>query len=309
MGVEQGQPEPIRAAGVVVVRERDGVRQVLTVHRPAYDDWSLPKGKIEPNEHPATTAVRECDEETGLQVRLGPPLDSVQYLVGEHSKVVQYWAATCFGEEGVGDGDEVDRVEWFPVSEVDQRLGYPGDMQVVHQACAVPWTVPLIVLRHARAMKRADYRGKQDAERPLTGTGRSQSKALVPLLDAYGITRVVTSDAERCVQTIRRYAKSLDSRLIRDHAFSEEGHAEQPGRTRSHARRLAIATEPMVLCTHRPVLPTILTAIATTLGEDPQDPRWEPKLRPGGCLVIHRALHADGTLTVAATERHEPFAE
>jgi 8-oxo-dGTP diphosphatase len=74
-----------------------------------------------------------------------------------------------------------------------ERLQYPGDQEVVRQASELPWTV-LIVLRHARAMKRADFRGKQDAERPLTGTGRSQSKALVPLLDAYGITRVVTSD-------------------------------------------------------------------------------------------------------------------
>lgn len=302
-------PKPIRAAGVVVLRENEGEREVLIVHRPRYDDWSLPKGKVEPSEHPAVTAVRECDEETGLQVRLGPALSSVAYQVRGRPKSVQYWLATGVTEEGAGDGDEVDQIDWCPIAQAPERLQYPGDQDVVRQASELPWTVPLIVLRHARAMKRADFRGKQDAERPLTGTGRSQSKALVPLLDAYGITRVVTSDAERCVQTVRRYAKSIEARVVGDHALSEEGHAERVGRTRSHARRLATSTEPIVVCTHRPVLPTVLAAIASELGQDPADPQWEPRLRPGGCLVIHRAVQSDGTVSVAATERHEPFAE
>lgn len=301
--------EPIRAAGVVVLREVDGRTEVLTVHRPRYGEWSLPKGKVESNEIPVMTAVRECDEETGLQVRLGPPLNSVTYQVQGRPKIVQYWLAANVAEEGAGDGDEVDEVAWCPVTEAAEHLKYREDALIVAQACSTPATVPLIVLRHARAMKRVDFKGKDDAERPLTGGGRSQSKSLVHLLDAYGITEVVSSDAERCWQTVRRYAKYIDSAVMSDHAFSECGHAANERKTRNRARRVAINPEPIVVCTHRPVLPTVLGAIAEALGDDPQDERWDPRLRPGGCLVIHRAMQPDGTMTVAATERHEPFAE
>jgi 8-oxo-dGTP pyrophosphatase MutT (NUDIX family)/phosphohistidine phosphatase SixA len=307
--------EPIRAAGVVALREQDGITEVLIVHRNRDLAWSLPKGKVEPNEHPAVTAVRECDEETGLQVRLGPPLDSVSYLAEGQPKTVQYWVATCVGDVGFTSDEEVDEISWCPQAEALELLAYPGDRGVVEQALGMPRTVPLIILRHARAMKRADFKGKAefkgkaDAERPLTGTGRSQAKALVPLMDAYGITRVVTSDAERCTQTVRRYAKSIDARIVRDHAFSEEGHAARSEQTRSRASRLAVSTEPTVLCTHRPVLPTVLAQVAIKLGSDPEDPRWEPRLRPGGGLVIHRSMRPDGSFCVQATERHEPFAE
>jgi 8-oxo-dGTP diphosphatase len=94
-----------------------------------------------------------------------------------------------------------------------------------------------------------------------------------------------------------------------DHAFSESGHAANVRKTRNRARRVAVNPEPIVVCTHRPVLPAVLGAIAEALGDDPQDERWDPRLRPGGCLVIHRAMQPDGTMTVVATERHEPFAE
>lgn len=299
----------IRAAGVVVLRRSDAATEVLIVHRPRYDDWSLPKGKVEANEHPAVTAVRECDEETGHQVRLGPPLADITYLDSGRLKTVQYWVATSVNDEGFIPDDEVDQIAWCPVDEVHRRLDYPGDIGVVQQAGELPPTVPLVVLRHARAMKRADFKGKVDAERPLSGTGRSQAKALIPLLDAYGIDSVVTSDAERCYQTVRRHAKSIDVLPLRDQAFSEEGHGADPGLTAFRAGALAAVNAPTVLCSHRPVLPTVLTAIASELGADPAAREWEPRLRPGGCLVIHRALSEDGSHRCISTERHEPFAE
>lgn len=299
----------IRAAGVVVLRHHDAITEALVVHRPRYDDWSLPKGKVEANEHPAVTAVRECDEETGHHVRLGPPLNEITYLDGGRLKTVQYWVATSLHDEGFTPDDEVDQIAWCPVEEVHQLLDYPGDIGVVQQARKLPPTVPLVVLRHARAMKRADFKGKADAERPLSGTGRSQAKALIPLLDAYGIDSVVTSDAERCYQTVRRYAKSIDVLPLLDQAFSEEGHDVDPELTAARAGELAGMPAPTVLCTHRPVLPTVMTAIAGELQADPGGREWEPRLRPGGCLVIHRALPEDGSHLCISMERHEPFAE
>jgi len=305
-------PLIVRAAGVVVLRRSEhnqGVWEVLVVHRPSYDDWSLPKGKVEPNEHPAVTAVRECDEETGLHVRLGPPLADITYLDRGRLKTVHYWVATVVHDEGFIPDDEVDEITWCPVDQVHLLLDYPGDIGVVQQARELPPTIPLVVLRHARAMKRVDFKGKVDAERPLSGTGRSQAKALIPVLDAYGITSVVTSDAERCFQTVRRYAKSIETPASRESAFSEEGHAADAQLTRARAAELALTSEPTVLCTHRPVLPTVMSAIAAELGADPGQRTWEPRLRPGGCLVIHRAWHPGDLYRFIAMERHEPFAE
>lgn len=305
-------PLIVRAAGVVVLRRSEhnqGVWEVLVVHRPRYDDWSLPKGKVEPNEHPAVTAVRECDEETGLHVRLGPPLADITYLDRGRLKTVHYWVATVVHDEGFIPDDEVDEITWCPVDQVHLLLDYPGDIGVVQQARELPPTIPLVVLRHARAMKRVDFKGKVDAERPLSGTGRSQAKALIPVLDAYGITSVVTSDAERCFQTVRRYAKSIETPASRESAFSEEGHAADAQLTSSRAAELALTSEPTVLCTHRPVLPTVMSAIAAELGADPGQRTWEPRLRPGGCLVIHRAWHPGDLYRFIAMERHEPFAE
>lgn len=305
-------PLIVRAAGVVVLRRSEhnqGVWEVLVVHRPRYDDWSLPKGKVEPNEHPAVTAVRECDEETGLHVRLGPPLADITYLDRGRLKTVHYWVATVVHDEGFIPDDEVDEITWCPVDQVHLLLDYPGDIGVVQQARELPPTIPLVVLRHARAMKRVDFKGKVDAERPLSGTGRSQAKALIPVLDAYGITSVVTSDAERCFQTVRRYAKSIETPASRESAFSEEGHAADAQLTRARAAELALTSEPTVLCTHRPVLPTVMSAIAAELGADPGQRTWEPRLRPGGCLVIHRAWHPGDLYRFIAMERHEPFAE
>ena len=83
----------IRAAGAVLWRPAGRGTQVAVVHRPKYDDWGLPKGKLEPGEHPLLAAVREVSEETGLQVTLGQRLPPVRYLVDGQPKVVDYWAA------------------------------------------------------------------------------------------------------------------------------------------------------------------------------------------------------------------------
>ncbi len=109
------EPE-ILAAGAVVSRKGP---QVLLIHRPKYDDWSFPKGKLDPGEHAVTAAVREVAEETGVDVRLGPPLSDQRYLVGNGTvrpKRVHYWAGRVVGDDDVSTyrpNDEIDDVGWF----------------------------------------------------------------------------------------------------------------------------------------------------------------------------------------------------
>src|SRR3954462_13309233 len=104
-------PATVIAAGGVVWRERHGTRQVLLVHRPRYDDWSLPKGKLSQHEHVLLAARREIEEETGLQVLLGPPLGVQRYPIRKNGstaeKLVHYWSAVPTADGGFQPNDEV----------------------------------------------------------------------------------------------------------------------------------------------------------------------------------------------------------
>ena len=122
----------VLAAGGVVHRVRkDGEREILIVHRPRYDDWSLPKGKLEPGEMESEAALREVFEETGFDTALGPEMGAISYLdqQGRH-KVVRYWAMTLRGGEFLAN-DEVDEAEWHPVTEAAARLSYDRDRALV----------------------------------------------------------------------------------------------------------------------------------------------------------------------------------
>jgi 8-oxo-dGTP diphosphatase len=125
----------VRAAGGVVWRPADQAgRQILVVHRPRYDDWSLPKGKCDPGESDADCALREVEEETGYTCRLGPELPSTHYHDNKgRPKTVRYWAM----EPVAGDGNftpnaEIDEIRWLPVDEAVKLLSYDHDRPVVH---------------------------------------------------------------------------------------------------------------------------------------------------------------------------------
>jgi 8-oxo-dGTP diphosphatase len=300
--------EVIRAAGVVLLREDAGEQQVLIVHRPLREDWSLPKGKIDPGEHVIAAAIRECDEETGFTPVLGTPLPAQSYSVLSRPKVVNYWCARVRAEDGFAPDDEVDEIRWVPAGQAADHLTYPSDAGLVARAISLPETVPLVILRHTQAMKRSDFKGDDDHERPLSGRGRSQSKMIVPLLDAFGIETVHASSSRRCTETVRRLAKHLDQRVISEPDLTEEAFHDDPARSAARARALATEATPLVLCSHRPVLPTILDAMAETLVLDMSDSQWgriwDPKLPPGGFIVIHRAFTSDGHVHAVGVERH-----
>lgn len=121
----------VRANGGVVVRRGDGERTVLVVHRPRYDDWSLPKGKLDPGETDEECALREVEEEAGLRCELGIELPSTRYVDHEgRTKLVRYWAMTVI-DGSFTPNDEVDEVRWVTPDEARGLLTYPHDVDVV----------------------------------------------------------------------------------------------------------------------------------------------------------------------------------
>jgi 8-oxo-dGTP diphosphatase len=118
------------AAGGVVMR--DG--QVAVVHRPRYDDWSLPKGKLDPGETFEQAALREVEEETGLRCRLDRELPAVEYEVRGRPKLVRYWLMEVVSDPGFEPNDEVDQLRWLSPADAAALLTYDRDRGVLAAA-------------------------------------------------------------------------------------------------------------------------------------------------------------------------------
>jgi 8-oxo-(d)GTP phosphatase len=281
----------IVAGGAVVARRGP---EVLLVHRPKYDDWSFPKGKADPGEHVTVAAVREVAEETGLHIRLGPPLSSQHYTVrngATRDKRVYYWAGRVVGSDDVSTyrpNAEIDRVVWAGVDKAHRLLSYERDQQTLAEAAPhLKKSHPLVVLRHAKSTSRKKWK-KDDRERPLNGLGLLQAERLIPILGAYGVRRVLSSSSRRCWTTVSPYADvaALDLQVTRD--LSEED--ATPRAVTRHVHRLLERAEPATVCTHRPVLPHVYRALGVE----------DPELSPGALLVVH---HRHGQ--ILALEEHQ----
>jgi len=305
-----GQEASIRAAGVVVLDSPAEAteRRFLAVHRPHRHDWSLPKGKVDPGETTPCTAVRECDEETGYRVVLGARLPSTHYVSGDAHKSVDYWVGHVRADEGFAPDEEVDEIRWVPVSEASAFLTYSDNAAIVRLAAGAPSTTPLIILRHAKAIKRGDFDGGDDADRPLSGRGRGEAKTLVNILDAYGIERVYSSPFKRCISTVSRFAKTIDTKIHLEPALGESGHESDPEATAARVRELLDSPAPTVLCTHRPVLSTVISSLGRSLGLTEtaihDDLSWDSRLAPGAMIVVHRE-RTDAGPRALAVEQHQ----
>src|SRR5882724_7338062 len=123
---------PIEAAGGVLARETATGREFLVIHRRRYDDWCLPKGKLQPGETPEQAAVREVREETGYHVELGDFLGEVQYTVKGALKVVRFWNLHPLGpSHGIEDSGEVQEVVWLSSEDALARLDYPLERKIL----------------------------------------------------------------------------------------------------------------------------------------------------------------------------------
>jgi 8-oxo-(d)GTP phosphatase len=292
------QTKPILAGGAVVSRV-DPVRgiEVLIIHRMRYNDWTLPKGKLDAGESLPACAVREVLEETGVTIRLGVPLDTVRYDTAKGAKQVEYWGGTVLETAPRPPDDEVDVVSWLPVRAAVDRLTHAPDHFLVQQHLEQPPTTPLIILRHAKAMDRKDW-SKKDTARPVNARGRRQSRLLVPMLGAYGIMNLVSSTSARCIGTLEPYARARQLTMAKFSQLTEEVGGDDPRAVAKLILKLRtqiLATgEPTAICVHRPVLPHILDALDMA----------PTTLVTGELLVAH--LTSDGE--VHAVERHRPQA-
>ncbi|WP_314780224.1 NUDIX hydrolase [Actinomyces massiliensis] len=323
----------VRAAGALVWRERRGRLEVLLVHRPRYDDWSFPKGKVEPGESVRTCAVREVAEETGARIALGQPLETIRYKLSDgRRKRVHYWAARELADDEPGararaavapaSAREIDDVTWVRVKKARGMLTHAVDRDLLGSLVDLwedgkldTWT--FVLVRHARAVKRSVWnrpktRDKEtnEATRPLTDDqGEVRARALVPVLAAYGVGRVVSSPWRRCMDTVAPYARAAGIDIVAEPALTELAHAD----SRKAARKvvsdvLRHRDVPVALCTHRPVLPSVMEVISRYApGKLLRSvPDRDPWLKTGEIMVVHLARRPRGRIRAVAIEKQRP---
>lgn len=230
----------VRAAGAVLWRpgRRDSAVEVGLIHRPRYDDWSLPKGKVDPGETEPVTAVREVYEETGHRVHLGRRITTVSYPVEQGTKKVRYWAACTLGGSFT-PGREVDDLIWLPVPAAIKKLSYSADRKVLRRFAKYPAnTRTVLVVRHGTAGSKHRFKG-DDAKRPLDKKGRAQAEALVGQLLAFGASDVYAADRVRCHQTVEPLAEELGVVIGNEPALTEEAYAANPKGGRRRVLQIA----------------------------------------------------------------------
>lgn len=247
----------ILASGGVVLRPADDTRagfQVLVVHRPRYDDWSLPKGKDEPGEAPEAAAVREVWEEAGQQARIISPLGESSYQTLAGPKLVRWFAMRALGRNQFEPNGEVDRIVWVEPEEAARLLNYSRDRDLVTNVDgpALLSTGTLFLVRHAAAGDRSTWTD-DDRLRPLTTKGEAQAEGLARLLSDRGVERIISSPYLRCTHTVEPLAHKLGLEIEIDDSLAE-GSGGKP------VRRLVrdLAGTNAVLCSHGDVIPELL---------------------------------------------------
>ncbi len=284
------------AAGAVVVREGDAGPEVLLVHRVDHDGWVLPHDTLDPDEYPAGCAARRTLEQTAVGVRIGVPLGQVSRADGHRSLQVAYWRAVAVSVGRHHPTDDVDRVAWLPATEAAVLVA-TEERGLIERAVELPESVPVLVVRHGKAMLRADWSGRDQA-RPLTSRGRRQSQRLAALLEAFGVGRLASSTSIRCMKTLQPFAKLHRLEVVGWTTLSEEQAEQNLKAVEKLIQRLAKeAVEsgtPLAICGHRPVLPTMLA----TLGIPNR------ALRPGTTVIAHLGPSGE----TVAVEHHRPRA-
>lgn len=298
----------VLAAGAICWRIQQKQLQVLLVHRPRYRDWSWPKGKHDDGETLPETAVREVDEETGLQVSLGIPLPHTDYQISAGLKRVYYWAAEVTEQDAQPDGKEVDDVRWCTPDQARELLSNPTDIEPLdvlvraHRRKELR-TWRLVVLRHAKAKPRSSW-SRAEGDRPLAATGQRQAAAVKRLLMSWWPERVVTSPWVRCVATISPYAKASNAKVKLVDALTEANHQRKPHKTAAAVEALFDKRRDVVLCTHRPALPTVFRQLAKHLATGLRNslPREDPYLSPGEIVVCQVVGER-----IVSVEQYKPF--
>ncbi|GLY66981.1 NUDIX hydrolase [Amycolatopsis taiwanensis] len=254
-----------RAAGALLWREtRDGVR-IAVVHRPAYDDWSLPKGKLDPGETLPEAAVRELAEETGYRATLGRRLRTVRYPVADGTKTVVFFSAAA-GAGAFSPNGEVDELRWLSPHEAETMLSYGTDVDVVRSFTLLPASLTtLLLVRHAKAGKRDEWGGEDDL-RPLSPAGLRQAQGVRKLAPLFGVDRVFSAPPLRCRQTVEGIVTDLGVQIGLEPALSERGYLADPARGRSRLSAIVAAGGTPLVCSQGGVIPDVVGLLARRAG-------------------------------------------
>jgi 8-oxo-dGTP pyrophosphatase MutT (NUDIX family)/phosphohistidine phosphatase SixA len=283
----------IPAAGAVLWRSVNGssAPEVAIIHRPRYDDWSLPKGKVDGGETEPVTAVREVHEETGYLSHLGRRLAFVKYPVEQGIKQVRYWTARALDGDFM-PGAEVDDLVWLPVEDAMAKLIYPHDRKVLRRFDQLPAdTHTVLVVRHGRAGSKDRYKG-DDKMRPLDKYGRAQAESLVGPLLAFGAASLYAADRERCRQTLEPLAEELGATIKMEPGLTEEAYWESRKKARHRMLEIAASDGTPVICTQGRVIPDLIAWWCERDGVRPDKSRN----RKGSVWVLS---FADGKLIAA----------
>jgi 8-oxo-dGTP pyrophosphatase MutT (NUDIX family)/phosphohistidine phosphatase SixA len=260
---------PIQAAGGVVWRlgeNEDGAKvEVAIIHRPRYDDWSIPKGKLAPGETLLEGAIREVHEETGYRVQPGRPLGEVRYLKksggGAREKVVHYWAMRALSG-AFSPSQEVDELRWLPLDEAHELVTRATDREVLERfSRRPPLTGSVLLLRHGSAGSRSKWEG-DDALRPLDETGEEQAEELVRLLSRFGVEDIISADYVRCVESVRPLSEALGVPVRQDPLLSERGFPGREDEAVELVRNLGRPGGAVVACSQRDVIPVLVARLA-----------------------------------------------
>ena len=278
--------EAISAAGAVVWRKhKDNFTEVAIIHRPKYDDWSFPKGKIEVGESLIACAHREVLEETNLQTEFGPHLGQVEYFTPDGLKKVTYWSAKVIAEKPFRANTEVDQLKWIPITKVIEVLTNETDKEIFDKFVKVKFnSKPFILLRHAKAITREEWQGEDD-DRPLSSSGQNQAMRLLSTYQVFNIDQIHSSDAVRCYDTVKSMAKGLDIKLEVSSKLSESTYKKDKEKAFDYVRELIKEDKSILICSHNPILPKMLNKL-TKKSEIEAD---EDKLSPADGWVIHRS--------------------
>lgn len=238
----------------MVVRGTASSSEIVLVHRPQYDDWTIPKGKDDPGESSQQAALREVQEETGLICRVTGSAGVSRYAVADGMKQVEYFLMRPFRSTVFHPNDEVDEVRWVPTTQAKGLLTYDFDRKLVSEVDLATATAhtDIHLVRHGAAGDRSTWNGP-DVERPLTKKGLEQADALASGLGGIGVERVLSSPAVRCLQTVAPLALLLGIEVEVDDRLAE-------GSDGSAITRLLddIAGTNTVLSSHGDVIPVAL---------------------------------------------------
>lgn len=246
------------AGGIVLKKTPKGNLRVLVAHRPRYDDWSLPKGKVDPGETLEQTAVREILEETGYHCRIVAPLETTRYRVGRGIKEVSWYAMRPLPDSpGFKKNSEVDEVRWLSRAAAKKLVDYDLDRSLIdgHDLRKISETGTIHLLRHAAAGNRNKWK-KDDRIRPLTKKGRKQATTIGENLKDRGIERIFTSPFQRCIESVEPLAALTGAKIEVTDAL-----AEGPDIDAAYGLIHDIAGANAVLCSHGDVIPATINRL------------------------------------------------